>query len=522
MKRAIAIFCCLCCASATNAQTRIGLDPTFGDRGVVITNIQNALSFGHAVAIQSDQKIVATGQSTKGVTTVRYNTNGTLDNTFGNGGLCFSESALISYISDPDVSRIALQLDGKIIISGYINNKDYFLQRIKSNGVLDSAFGVNGTVIVFGDKIYSAENNGLLVQPDGKILLGGNNGDSVFLARLNANGTLDNTFGTGGITKTFRTFVHVYAMDIMADGKIVVAGESYNYNYGNSLMAARYLPDGRLDSAFGDRGFAFPNPFPGALTYLKDMHLQADGKMVLGGTAGGAYLFRLGTDGSLDSTFGTNGLFSIEEGDMEKFLFLPDGRIVGTGRDLQRFDFFTLRVKANGVSLDSTFGRNGTIKDDMQGWDSDWPHGIALQQDGRIVVCGHSGVPNGTFSNHSQDFTLARYLPDAPLAVADAPLPNSNNIALYPNPAAGTATLRSMGAAQISGADIIACRRAGTAAAYAKPCGVYAANYRRPAARRLFYKMPLCRWQPAPRAAPLPIGSSLTSLFFPHSFPKQI
>src|ERR1051326_5460856 len=170
------------------------LDNSFGTGGIVTTEFSPA-DGGNDVAIQSDGKIIVVGEGGYGIELARYNSDGSLDLSFGSGGKV--TTAIGNSGSGGDA--IATQGDGKIVVGGY-GGGDFALVRYNSNGSLDNTFGSGGIVTTdFGN---SEGANSLVIQSDGKIVLGGNvlsnKGQDFALARYNSNGSLDNTYGTGG------------------------------------------------------------------------------------------------------------------------------------------------------------------------------------------------------------------------------------------------------------------------------------------------------------------------------------
>ena len=182
------------------------LDPTFGSGGVVVTNVNPLDSFSHVV-IQPDGKVLAIGPSTTKnyfhqSILIRYTTSGALDSTFGSGGILTTSNGY---------TQVALQADGKIVIAGGANvsadhQVEFELARFNANGTVDKTFGNKGTVTTpfSGGNCNGASGNALAIQSDGKIIVAGNtagtsNAATVWaLARYNANGSLDTTFGSGG------------------------------------------------------------------------------------------------------------------------------------------------------------------------------------------------------------------------------------------------------------------------------------------------------------------------------------
>ena len=204
------------------------LDNTFGVSGKVITPIENR-SEGHSVAIQSDGKILLGGYSKSYLNLVRYNSDGSLDTAFGLGGIVITD--VPGYYNERCKS-VAIQSDGKILLGGYgqhfSNDNSYFtIVRYNTDGSLDSTFGING-IVVGG----LGQGNSMNIQSDGKILLAGSYvlpGDTRFtVERYNSNGTLDATFGIGGkVTTTIALGSQSYSMSIQSDGKILLGRRIY-------------------------------------------------------------------------------------------------------------------------------------------------------------------------------------------------------------------------------------------------------------------------------------------------------
>ena len=206
---------------------------TFGYGGLIVKNLQNYDDIGQAVILQPDGKILIAGTTFNGsfirdFCLLRYNSNGTPDNSFGVNCVVIAD---IGNIFDY-ATCLDLQTDGKIIVGGYsannLNNTDFVIVRFNSNGSIDNSFGNNGivrTAIGSGnDDLYSIK-----IQSDGKILAAGiaNNGTFDFwLVRYNTDGSLDHTFGTNGIVLTDfnNRYDRATSIQIQPDGKILVGG----------------------------------------------------------------------------------------------------------------------------------------------------------------------------------------------------------------------------------------------------------------------------------------------------------
>jgi uncharacterized delta-60 repeat protein len=225
------------------------LDTSFGNGGRVLTNISSEeLGTRVASAVQRDGKIVmaAEGVTAGGISRqfalARYNSDGTFDAGFGSGGLVFTP------ISGYQAAGIAIQPDGKLVAG--IEGSGFTLARYNQNGSLDATFGSSGIVTTQADNL-----NGLAIQPaDGKIIAVGSGPigtqGSSMLARYNPDGTLDATFGSGGIVAGSFGQGDT-AVALQADGKIVTTAVN-NGNFG----VARYLPSEPQIGSFT----ASPNP----------------------------------------------------------------------------------------------------------------------------------------------------------------------------------------------------------------------------------------------------------------------
>src|SRR5262245_26622945 len=194
------------------------LDPTFGTGGTLMTDISRSTDLANAVAVQSDGKLVVVGQtyknndySTEDFVVTRYNTDGTLDTTFGRGGKVRTDFPGLAAVP----SSVVIQADGKIVVAGgafplftFLGN--FEIVRYNPNGSLDRSFGSGGIVTtVFPQGSYAFD---VALQPDGKIIAAGTvfvdfnpgeSSDTVFaMARYYPDGTPDTTFGNGGQVST--------------------------------------------------------------------------------------------------------------------------------------------------------------------------------------------------------------------------------------------------------------------------------------------------------------------------------
>lgn len=412
------------------------LDSTFGKNGFVRNKINGGTANddrGLSVKLQSDGRIVIAGTSSDGTgysfAATRYDTNGTVDSTFGTNG-CVIRSIDGGNGTDDEASAVSIQGDGKIVLCGYSAGRSdsaFALARFDSVGTTDSSFGGDGTVRTiiendFGNDLASS----IAIQSDGKIIVAGTSYDgsnsAMAVARFNANGSLDNSFGrngavnisiVGGIGKD-----RANSVAVQSDGKIVVAGSSYNGS-ATAIAIARCNIDGTLDNTFGANGTLRPSVIGGDGTedIANSVAVQNDGKIVVGGSSHGntgyaIAVVRFNATGSLDNTFGTSGCArtSVPGGDgsddgLMAVAVQPDGKIVGTGFSASGSSFAipVVRLNSNGTP-DYSFGTNGSVRMSILGGDgaSDYGESIALQSDGKIVVAGLSQKSSGSA------FALAR------------------------------------------------------------------------------------------------------------------
>jgi uncharacterized delta-60 repeat protein len=396
------------------------LDTSFGVGGKVITSIGTSIDVAYAQVIQQDNKILLAGK-TLGVNSfdialVRYTSNGALDQSFGTNGKVITDIGGRAN----EAFAIELQADNKILVAGRTNDgsvNSFVLLRYNSNGTLDTSFGVNGIVITsFGE--WNAGANSLKIQKDNKIILGGytsfNTEQDFALVRYLADGSIDLSFGDNGYVQTDfnSTYNSIRAVAIQNDGKIVVTGKA-----DTQMISARYSTQGVLDNNFGTSGFVTTST--GDEESGDSVVIQNDGKIIVvgaitiyAGIINDFIVRRYLTNGQLDPSFGVSGIvqidFSTNIDQAFSVTLQTDGKILvaGNADNGTNWDFGVVRLNSNG-SRDSTFGSNGIVTTDFHpgvtGSD-EYVGSIVVQKDGKIVIAG-SSVTEG-----SLDFAIARYL----------------------------------------------------------------------------------------------------------------
>ena len=406
------------------AQAAAGdLDSRFGNGGVAVTDFSQTDDYADAVTVQPDGRIIVSGQS--GIypdvhtALARYTRNGRLDSTFGTGGK-------VAVTLDPGgdyLDALVLQSDGKIVGAGSTHGTAFLLARFNADGGLDQAFGNNGSVVTtFGDP--TAAGRAVILQADGKIVVVGTSGAGPYselndfaVARYNSDGSLDQTFGSGGKAKTHfpgvdNTGSSATSIASQFDGKLVVGGFYKNERTPHEFALARYNSNGSLDSTFGSSGKITTRIGAGD-AYSFGIVLQSNGRIVLAGYSETTQdhdftLVGYTSNGTLDLSFGNGGRIATDfAGATDDIAYAmtmqSDGKLVVAGRtgDYPEFDFGLIRYSSDG-QLDQSFGTGGKVATNFSS--SDQAYAVLLQLNGRMVLAGIS------FNGANYDFTVARYL----------------------------------------------------------------------------------------------------------------
>lgn len=398
------------------------LDLTFGLKGTVRTTVPGGGGFAsgaNGMALQSDGKIVLTGYEKFGTVfkfvTARFNTDGSLDLSFGTGGFVITQFGP----GDSYGYAVAIQNDGKIIAAGITTNEnvDIALARYNTDGSFDDSFGNGGKVIAqignSHDRVFDVK-----ALSDGKILVCGTTNNTgtlpkIAVLRLLSTGVLDSAFGIGGVTTIAITasFNISQKMAVQSDGKIVVAG--YNTSPDPSdFLIVRFTADGQIDADFGTNGAVLTDM--GGVDTLRSMAIQSDGKIVVAGETNQSPFLNIAIarylpNGVLDNTFNGNGkiITSVNSNSFNMAYAVaiqPNGKIlVAGGTVLGNFDFAVLRFNPHG-SPDLTFNQDGQVTTDL-GSREDIAFSIAIQPNGKFLVAGSSYID----SPMNRCFGIARY-----------------------------------------------------------------------------------------------------------------
>jgi uncharacterized delta-60 repeat protein len=348
----------------------------------------------------------------------RYNPDGSPDTTFG-GGTGRVTTDFNGYHDNSE--NVVLQPDGKIIVAGWTvkegSGVSLAVARYNPDGSLDTTFGDGSGKVLTPLDYFAAGGTDVAIQPDGRILvvlaqidLNGN--DYGLLVRYNADGSPDTSFDMGGPdwlpTGSVYSQLPIGSVTVQpADGKIVVIEGYPDYSPG----IARYNTNGSLDTGFGSGGIVtIPEAF-----WLNTTAIDSAGKIVAAGgfVTGSTYefaLFRFNVDGSPDSSFDGDGIVTTPNLESATSIVIQsDGKIVaaGYGQGPGNYDLALARYNSNG-SLDNTFGGGDGITTVDFNNSSDFGAAVALDNQGRAVVVGGSGPVGGSGSM----FAIARFLGD--------------------------------------------------------------------------------------------------------------
>jgi uncharacterized delta-60 repeat protein len=309
--------------------------------------------------------------------------SGDLDTSFDGNG-----RKAVSFGGADEAHVVLAQPDGRIVVAGGGGSPHAFcVARLRTNGRLDTTFGSGGKRrISFGGERDAAFGGAL--QPDGKIVLVGDSDlQRVAVARLNPDGSLDPTFaGNGKLAFSWGPIGRATAVVVLANGKLLVGG--FSGPEGGNLQVARLNPDGKLDATFGTGGKAAVDF--GGDDFALAMARQRNGRIVLAGTStvAGAVVARVRTNGGLDPDFAGDGRLEMgaSNGVLRAVFVQPDRRIVVAGNVAALAMMTVTRLMPNGTP-DTTFDGDGTATIDISPL-SDVVGDAVLQPDARIVVAG--------------------------------------------------------------------------------------------------------------------------------------
>ena len=356
-------------------------DLNFGTDGVLSYDIFDGTFIGSNIAIQPDGNILIAGAilPTMGdneLMVIRIDQNGDIDNNFGVNG----EARVNVSMGTEEFRDMVVNPDGSILITGTTSSSDpdqaVLAIKLDSNGVLDPTFGTGG--IVISNELIGIDDHGerIALDSSGRIFIGMRH--NIVLALL-PDGARDLPFGGGGGRVTSTHAVAPWALAVDNAGRIVSAGGlaiSRFQDPNQKILATRYLSDGSLDTSFGDEGLVTIT-IGSSFHAVYDLVIAPDGKIylsVISHDSGiDSAVVRLLSDGTLDTTYGVNGVAHVSlpgNGTVytQAIELLPDGRIVvsGYGSSSGTFNEVVVVVFESDGSLDNTFGLGGWQEFDSQ------------------------------------------------------------------------------------------------------------------------------------------------------------
>jgi uncharacterized delta-60 repeat protein len=384
------------------------LDTSFNGTGKLVVDFDpGSNDRATQAAITPDGRIVVVGSTDVSgggdYALARVNANGTLDRSFSGDGLERVNSG--GTVNDIGGSVVVLP-DESIVVTGEANatvkqeggNGNFFTEELNPDGTQNESFAKatsGASTVDFGGEDIA---NDMVRQPDGKLVIVGStstDGGDFAIARLNADGSLDTSFGSGGKqTVNFGGDDAAERVELTAEGKIVVIGEGGSTN---NMVITRLNSDGSIDKSFASSGEEQVD-FGGTET-ARGLAIQADGKILVEGSTsavggGDLAIARLNPDGGLDPSFSGDGKLTLGYGALEEFgtgvVVQQNGRIVvmGSDADLDR-DFVVSRLNADGT-VDASFGVNGTATVEYGG--NEFDGDVVLQPDGNIVLVGSTDI----------------------------------------------------------------------------------------------------------------------------------
>ena len=306
------------------------IDSSFGTDGITTVDFGSSNDYVNDVAVQQDDKIIIFGTTDPDYETygsyypnlviMRFNSDGSIDNTFGTNGKVELDYSPNDYTRYGERARsIEIEQSGKILLAGTMDISDttptqFLLIRLNTDGTVDNTFGTNGKVS-YDLTGHSLEVNKVIELESGNILLAGSSYSSslnhagIFLARFNSAGIIDSTFANNGYSIEADGAepydLYCSTMGIQQSSKILIFG-----SWSNGYVLFRYNSDGSLDNSFAQNGMKYLGGGDyGVIS--RDMVIQSDDKIIIGGSASlnGNYfilIYRLTIDGNFDTTFGIN------------------------------------------------------------------------------------------------------------------------------------------------------------------------------------------------------------------------
>lgn len=440
-------FFVLLCFYQVSFTQSLTLDLSFGNNGYSIIPNTNENIVHAEIEPGNDGKIITSGAtSNQNIILRKYSLNGDLDTSFGDNGFVITP---LMYNSYPRRSNLKIQSDGKIIVIGSTQNTNFFspvdflIARYNSNGTLDNTFGEDGYAVV-GTQ-YKEDGFSVELQADNKIIAIGIkeiNQEDFYVARLNENGTLDLGFGKNGVVTISFTeyaalaYARASCVKILPSGKIIVAGTIDTNNFTSSFGMIRLNANGTLDSTLGVNVKRFTNfSWQDRLNSLVVNNFNI---YLAGFSKPGFFddytslIVRYNTNGNIDTSFGNNGylnniLFNSDE-ITSKLMLLPNGKLLSFGQTYFNSTYQLLFSQLNqDGTIDPSFGNNGNFVMSLPGSTQSDPSSFIRLSDNEYIICA-----SGYSSTNGLSFpVLAKYIDNGDLSMNEE---NIRTVNVSPNP----------------------------------------------------------------------------------------
>jgi uncharacterized delta-60 repeat protein len=406
----------------------VSLDPTFNGTGYRLQTVGAEDASGYSLAIQADGKIVVAGrtrhanQDLNQFALIRLNADGTLDTSFGSGGSAFSPANIRAVSWEP---KVLIQPDGKILLGAtawLVQQQTYafIVMRYTSDGVLDTAFNNTGYATANAPSSFWDICNAMDLGADGKIVLAGQAlttpGQSpdwdIAVVRFNADGSPDTTFDGDGVIKlgTPAADEEAHSVMVQADGKIIVGGRETTDR--EKFLLTRFNSNGSTDTSFGTSGWnIFQVDFVN--NNFTSLARQSDGKILAGG---GGKILRFKVDGVRDMSFAVNGVQSAT-GTIEPV----EIRVIGGDKFLVATRYGVRRFMPNGA-VDTHYSTGFNVSGNFC-----FMRSVAVQSDGKAVLAGYC---NGDTDDINR-FAVARFQENRTLRHMDFNGDERTDISIY-------------------------------------------------------------------------------------------
>lgn len=456
MKHIFTILILIFASSFCDAQTPCALDTSFSSDGLLVS-VGSRL--GEHVLVQNDGKIiVACNPFGNGQSYIkRFNTDGSVDATFGNAGTCnISLAEIATRITGMEFYNNNIYLCGTTTTNIGGTNTYVYVAAITANGTILNTFGINGYVkFNTAPKLYTCAD--LAINNQGDIYVAGTKSfQELFILKLKNNGILDNSFDTDGVnymnTNNPNQWFEIVDIDIDKSDKIILAGKKYRANNGNNdpnfwnIMLLKYNTNGSLDNTFANAGVGLYNSNITSFDESKKVLITPNNDyFVCGDTYDGVdydyTVLKIKNNGNIDNTFANAGwaIHDLEyNNEMENPLnaaLMNDGRILITGNqgsgDTVYFSLFMLK---NDGTRDNNFAPNGLFKHIFNLNNNSSSSGMGISSEGKIVLAGYTRTcANGNCG--PLYMAVSQYFggdSEAPATIANNDL--QSNIYVYPNP----------------------------------------------------------------------------------------